>query len=361
MKKTIKALILFANPKDTQRLDFAKEKARIKKALESARNKKGLKIIFENSSTIDALRKHLLQGKYNIIHISSHGTAKGIVMENEDGASEVIPFKHLAELLQKHQALECLIFNACHSVMLGMLTSLDIPLTIAMKNALSDDVAIEFSRGFYEAVVEGNDYEFAYLEGCDTANSHFSEAHFEPKILKRGKPLREADLDPEQEYADARVFSNVWFAKKKCQRLSSRNVELGELLIFRDRLEFRTHKSNLSIAGILGVARARMGHDDNNNWVKIVYRNGGSTGRAYIADPSSSEADNSPSGGEELFEILSRRFGFLSSGKNQGVAEDPAASSNAFIFKGKRNVNAVNMTGNVINTGHVKIRLSRKD
>ena len=126
MKKKIEALILFANPKDTFSLNFKKEKKRIKKAFEFSRNKKNLKITFDCSSTIDSLRKHLLQGKYNVVHISSHGSAEGIELENEDGKSQTIHFKHLADLLQKHQALECLIFNACHSVTLGMLTSLDI-------------------------------------------------------------------------------------------------------------------------------------------------------------------------------------------------------------------------------------------
>jgi TusA-related sulfurtransferase len=361
MKKKIKALILFANPKNTLSLDFAKEKKRIKNALKSVRNKKRLEIVFDDSSTIDALRKHLLQGKYNIVHISSHGSSKGLILEKENGESHVVPPKYLAELLQKHESLECLIFNACHSVMLGILTSLDIPLTIAMQGVLADDAAIDFSRGFYEAVAEGKNYEYAYFEGCDTANCHFPDAQFQPKILKRGKPLREAEPDPEQKET-IKIFPEIWFAKKTDARLSARNVTIGDLLVFNDGLEFRNPKSNLSITGIIGVAPARMGHDNNNNWVKVVYQNGSLIGEAYFADPSTSEAENVPSGGAEFFRILSRQFGLLSSKKTQAAPENAGATpAGISIHKGTRNVTAQNMTGNVIITGDTVIGSSRKD
>jgi hypothetical protein len=76
--------------------------------------------------------------------------------------------------------------NACYSLTTGALTSsLGVPYTIAMEGPISDPAAIEFSRGFYDAIGAGKGISFAYEEGCGRVALKGLDGHFEAKLLVR--------------------------------------------------------------------------------------------------------------------------------------------------------------------------------
>ena len=191
MEKIIKkALILFANPKGTRKIKLPKERKIIEKTLKKLLNDKSrLKIKYVNGSTIHDLREEMLRGEYNILQISSHGTEEGLILERENGKPHVIKPEALASLLKKYKSLECVIFNACYSIAQGAHTAAHIPFTIAMQEAIADEAAREFSRGFYGAIATGKTYEFAFAEGRDAAgfaeDDQFQAALLTPKSGSR--------------------------------------------------------------------------------------------------------------------------------------------------------------------------------
>jgi hypothetical protein len=90
-------------------------------------------------------------------------------LEDESGEQYVVPQQALADLFRAYSPpLNCVILNACFSISQGQLASVGVPFTIAMEGLISDDAAIEFSRGFYDAIGAGKDIEFAYEEGRRT-------------------------------------------------------------------------------------------------------------------------------------------------------------------------------------------------
>ena len=56
-----------------------------------------------------------------------------------------------------------------------------------MEGAISDKAAIEFSRGFYDAIGAGKDIEFAYDEGCRRVELAAPGTRFISKLLRSGE------------------------------------------------------------------------------------------------------------------------------------------------------------------------------
>ncbi|MBV8090707.1 MAG: hypothetical protein JO139_14280 [Alphaproteobacteria bacterium] len=69
--------------------------------------------------------------------------------------------------------VKCIVLNACSSI--ANLTDPISPITIAMDAAIDDEAAVEFSRGFYDALANGKNFARAFdqgrtalkLKGCD--------------------------------------------------------------------------------------------------------------------------------------------------------------------------------------------------
>src|ERR1044072_2500492 len=170
MEKQIKVLVVFANPRGTSQLNLGREDRVIREAIQLSRYRDNILVDIRHAATIHDLRRSLLDKDYSIVHISGHGTGSGLVLEDELGGKYIVPQSGLASLFGAYSkpngALECVILNACYSITQGTLLTLNTPFTIAMEGAISDDAAIEFSRGFYDAVGANKTIDFSYNEGC---------------------------------------------------------------------------------------------------------------------------------------------------------------------------------------------------
>jgi hypothetical protein len=186
--KKIEVLVIFANPRGTSQLRLGTEDRVIRESIRLSSNRSKISLTTCNAATIHDLRRAFLDKQFDIVHISGHGTGAGLVLENEAGERYVVPQKALADQLRAYSPpLQCAILNACYSISQGHLTSLELPFTIAMEGPISDDAAIEFSRGFYDAIGAGRGIDFAYEEGCRTVNLAAPNTHFISKILKKGE------------------------------------------------------------------------------------------------------------------------------------------------------------------------------
>jgi hypothetical protein len=116
----------------------------------------------------------------------------GLVLEkDDDGSRFVVPQSALANTIAAYASprgrLDCVILNACYSVSTGKLASLGVPYTIAMEGAISDQAAIEFSRGFYDAIGAGKDIAFSYQEGCRRVALAAPGSQFISRLLRLGE------------------------------------------------------------------------------------------------------------------------------------------------------------------------------
>ncbi len=166
-KGEIRVLVICANPRGTDSLRLGEEDRVLHECIKLARLRDKVRISVKHAATIHDLRRALLDEQYDIIHISGHGTGQGLVFENVAGNVELVPPRALAKQLAAYSPpLKCVILNSCYSLRQGKLLSMGVPFTIAMHGPISDECAIEFTRGFYDALCSGKDIVFAYEEGC---------------------------------------------------------------------------------------------------------------------------------------------------------------------------------------------------
>lgn len=159
-------LAVFANPKGTDALRLGEEQRVIQQSIERSRERARLRLDVRHAATVDDLSRALLERPYAIVHLSGHGTGRGFVLEDNRGEPFVPPPAALAKLLGDHSPpIEGVILNSCYSLTEGVLTALGVPYTIASERPLADAAAIEFTRGFYDAVGAGRNTGAAYDKG----------------------------------------------------------------------------------------------------------------------------------------------------------------------------------------------------
>ncbi len=187
----IQILSVFANPKGTNNLRLGEEERVIKECIKRSKHREKIHLVTCHATTIDDIARALLEEQFMIVHVSGHGTGRGLILEDESGKIRIPPPRALAEMFHAYcPPLQCVILNSCYSITQGILTALGIPYTIAMENSISDKSAIEFTRGFYDAIGAGRDIEFSFGEGMRRILlKHFDILQL-PILLKKDEVIR---------------------------------------------------------------------------------------------------------------------------------------------------------------------------
>jgi CHAT domain len=193
-------LIVFANPRGTSALRLGEEDRAITESVRRSRHRDDIELTKCHAATVHDLSRALLDEAFRIVHISGHGTHSGLVLEESDGSRFVVPQAALAKTFSAYASpnghLDCVILNACYSVSTGTLASLGVPYTIAMEGPISDRAAVEFSRGFYDAIGAGKDIPFAYEEGCRRVELAAPGTQFVSRLLRLGESYDAPPVDP---------------------------------------------------------------------------------------------------------------------------------------------------------------------
>jgi len=163
MLGAVRVLLVLCSPKDAVSLRLMTELRTITESVRAMSN--GRKIFIEAlpSATIDDLRRALLTKSCDVLHFSGHSDSTTLVFEDAAGASQDVSLQAIRDLISKYPKTKCVVLNGCESG-----KTLTVPIggfTVAMQDSISDDAAIEFSKGFYDALAAGKDLEFAFQEG----------------------------------------------------------------------------------------------------------------------------------------------------------------------------------------------------
>lgn len=161
-------LLVCANPRGSDPLRTAEEDRTLRESLRLSPNRDAFEVETLNAATIDDLRRALLRKPFQVVHFSGHGTHGGLVFEDVQGNLMVPQSAALAELLQR-RGVRVALLNACYSLSVGKIAALGLDYTVASSGPISDPGAIEFARGFYDAIGAGTDVPDAYEEGLSTA------------------------------------------------------------------------------------------------------------------------------------------------------------------------------------------------
>ncbi|HWX40875.1 MAG TPA: CHAT domain-containing protein [Blastocatellia bacterium] len=180
-------LFLSADPSDTSRLRLGEEVREIRKELQLGEMRSRFE--FEDRMAIrpEDVSRELLAVKPRIVHFSGHGNKKGaIYLQDNAGESHAVDAETLGDLFElASDQVECVLLNACYSAKQGAAIARSIKYVIGMNKAVTDDAAIAFSVGFYQAVGAGIPIEGAFKYGKVQIRLKGIPEHLNPVLIER--------------------------------------------------------------------------------------------------------------------------------------------------------------------------------
>ena len=162
-----KILILSANPKNTSKLRLDEEVREIEAGLERCKYREQFQIISKWAVRSDTLRQALLDREPSIVHFCGHGSGtQGLALENKLGEMQLVSTNSLAELFGLFKGkINCVVLNACYSEAQAEAIYQHVNCVIGMNQAIGDDAAIQFAKGFYDGLGAGRTFEDAFYFG----------------------------------------------------------------------------------------------------------------------------------------------------------------------------------------------------
>ncbi len=165
----VRILVLAANPSSTGKLDIGREIQQIEERIGAGKHRDAIEIIPCWAARPGDLQRELLKARPHVLHFSGHGKSDRLVIEARDGVlGAEIDAAALVDLVSiLRDDLRLVVLNACHSESLAAALALHIDYAVGMNKPIDDDVAIEFSASFYQAIAFGRSIEAAFRLGCN--------------------------------------------------------------------------------------------------------------------------------------------------------------------------------------------------
>ncbi len=167
----LRILGMIASPSDLEPLDVERERRRVEDALAGLCREGLVELTWLEGQTWRDLQRALRGGPWHVFHFVGHGGFDAnrdegvIVLADDDGRARYLLAGELARLLAVHRTLRLAVLNACEGARGGgrdifsstasILVRRGIPAVLAMQYAITDRAALEFARGFYEALADG--------------------------------------------------------------------------------------------------------------------------------------------------------------------------------------------------------------
>ncbi len=164
-----KILVLASNPQGTDQLRLDKEIRAIDDAFRTGEKRERFRVISKVAVKISDLQSFLRRERPRIVHFCGHGAGnQGLVLTTESGEKQSVGTEALAGLFQLFESkVECVVLNACYSEVQGKAINQHINYVIGSKEAILDQAAIAFAKGFYGALSDGESIDDSYKYGCN--------------------------------------------------------------------------------------------------------------------------------------------------------------------------------------------------
>ena len=153
---------LGAAPEDLHRIRPEKEAREIQDLI-VRKNLPYVKFISRIPGEYRDLQDLLTNIQPQIFHLAAHRTETAFYLEQPCGENNMIQNDALIKLISDFSpATRCVILSFCNSISLGQQLSEVMPYVIAIDGKIVDDSIIEFSKGFYQALLDGFDVQHAF-------------------------------------------------------------------------------------------------------------------------------------------------------------------------------------------------------
>ncbi|WP_017302025.1 CHAT domain-containing protein [Nodosilinea nodulosa] len=170
----MKILILASNPRKDLNLD--REIRDLKEVVEKSRSGQEFEVEDALAVRVEDLQGLLLKHSPQIVHFCGHGSGQqGLVFEGSDGDEQWVRTEALSDLFRLlANQVNCVLLNACYSEEQANAIVNHIGYVIGMNQAIRDDAAIAFSKGFYQALGYNCTIEQAFEFGCNAIQLELS-------------------------------------------------------------------------------------------------------------------------------------------------------------------------------------------
>lgn len=181
----IKILFLSAEPTDEGRIEAGREHRTIDERLQMAKLRDEFRLFTTPAVRPPDLTGALLRHEPHVVHFSGHGSKKGqIFLEDDSGSAKAVDPDVLAKMFKSFSTtVRCVILNACYSAQQAKGIARSIQYVIGIKDSISNDAAIAFSLGFYQALSAGKSIPEAHSLGCVQAGLQGFSAEGEGIVL----------------------------------------------------------------------------------------------------------------------------------------------------------------------------------
>ena len=160
-------LLLAAQPSNMAPLDLAREAKIISNALRRGEYGPGYHLEQRWALRIEDLDSAFQETQPQIVHFCGHAEgSEGLVLEDHASEEFVMEPTILSGYLQSYGNIDCLILNACKTEALVEIFGQQVPHVYGTRHSIHDSEAVEFTRGFYDALAAGCSYDLAYRFGC---------------------------------------------------------------------------------------------------------------------------------------------------------------------------------------------------
>jgi hypothetical protein len=176
----LRILGMISSPTDAAPLDAQRERANLERALGGLVDTGHVELHWLEEATLSALLHELRTEAFHVFHYIGHGmydhdVEDGVLLlEDEHGRGRPVSGTELGTILHDCTSLRLAVLNACEGArtarddpFAGVAASLvqrDIPAVIAMQFEITDQAAVVFAEGFYEATAAGFPVDAALAE-----------------------------------------------------------------------------------------------------------------------------------------------------------------------------------------------------
>jgi hypothetical protein len=213
VRPPIRVLAVAACPNGFSALSIQEELADLENSMADLREAERVELDLLENATREVLHRRLQESTYHILHFIGHGTfdaSRGggmVLLQREGGDADPVGAQELNVLLQAHPQIRLVVLNVCQGArgdnsdpFAGLAQSLvkgRVPAVVAMRSAVSDRAAIDFSRSFYASL--------SRREPVDLAVSKARHAMYRQDSAEWGSPVL-AMRSP-----DGRIFDLFWW------------------------------------------------------------------------------------------------------------------------------------------------------
>ena len=161
-----KIIFLSSSPSGADRLRVDTEGRVIEETIKSANKRSSISFQQKTAIKYETLSQVLLEEKPTILHFSGHSSNDFIVVDDNAGNIERISIESLNFLIASiKENIHTIVLNCCSSSQQAQLISVNNIYTIGMNDSIVDEAAIDFSKGFYQAISAGKDVVTAFNIG----------------------------------------------------------------------------------------------------------------------------------------------------------------------------------------------------